>query len=268
MFKVNYTAVFLTVFAILSSSAMATDKNIKKIPFKLEDSFIFVSAKLPSKLESREFQLLFDLGDYRSISLTKEVLNQIEHQKLNQFDTFQDYKGDTFKAQRFELPKFEVGGTSFETAIGSEDIQDPQNLSPSPYGAIGAGLFEDQTLTINFQKHRLELSKTPLEQCQSFDPQSGAIVAPLQLDGQKKLFIIDTGTTHSVIDHKSAQQELASRELVIIKSLKSQNLNLENFPLQMIELNIPGIDGILGQDVLKQSSLSIDFKNACFRFTS
>lgn len=243
-------------------------QDTKTIPFQMEDSFIFLDAKLPSSDQHKEFRLLFDLGDYRAISLTENVLSEVEHQKLEQYDTFQDYKGDTFKAQRFKIDHFQLGDASFNSTVGSEDVQDPENLSPSPFGAIGAGLFNNQTLTINFKQSQLELTDAPLKQCQSFDPNSGAIVAPLQLDGQAKLFIIDTGTTQSVIDQNSVQADHSSAESVTVKSFQSQDFELENLPLQVIELNIPGIDGILGQDVLKQYSLSIDFKNACFRFAS
>lgn len=255
-------------FSTLAVSAAIANESTKTIPFEIEDSFIFLNAKLPSSEDSKQFRLLFDLGDYRAISLTEEVLNQVTHHKLDQYDTFQDYKGDTFKAQRFKIDYFQLGETSFKLTVGSEDIQDPENLSPSPFGAIGAGLFNNQTLTINFKQNHLELSDAPLKQCQSFDPNSGAIVAPLQIDGEAKLFIIDTGTTRSVIDKNSVQLDSSSAESVIVKSFQTQDFELENFPLQVIKLNIPGIDGILGQDVLKQYALSVDFKNACFRFTS
>ncbi len=262
MFKVNCSAVLIAT--LLNTSAMAK-QDTKTIPFQMEDSFIFLDAKLPSSDQHKEFRLLFDLGDYRAISLTPNVLNEISHQKLEQYDTFQDYKGDTFKAQRFQLDSFKLGNVQFASTVGSEDIQDPDNLSPSPFGAIGAGLFDQQTLTINFKQKQLELSQTPLKQCQAFDPASGAIVAPLQLDGQDKVFIIDTGTTQSVIDHNSLKNN-DSAQMVTVQSFQSQDFELKNFPLQVIELNIPGIDGILGQDVLQQYSLSVDFKNSCFSF--
>ncbi|WP_144391561.1 retropepsin-like aspartic protease [Pleionea sediminis] len=264
MNQLNWT--ISSLIMAISLNTMASKDSVQKIPFELDDSFIFVNANLSNKDQEHKYRLLFDLGDYRAISLTEKVLQTVPHKKLDRYDTFQDYKGDVFKAQQFQLPVIKLGEVVYESKVGSEDIQDSENLSPSPFGAIGAGLFSNQTLTINFREQILEVSEQSLQQCYKFDPASGAIVTEVELNGQRGLFIIDTGTKKTVINKESSVINEPTDTLVA-QSFKTKDFVINDFPVQVIDLNIPGIDGILGQDVLKQHALTVDFKNNCFKFS-
>jgi len=263
--------ILLIAIFLINKPCWANTPNEKSIPFTFKDSFIFVDANMSNDTKGTSYSLLFDLGDYRAISLTPKALAKVPHKKLNQFETFQDYKGKTFKSQRFVLPYLAIGELIFQEQVGSEDIHDPTNPSPSPHGAVGSGLFINKTLTIDFAKEKLIISDEFLSSCSKFSPESGAIVSEVYIDGIKSHFIIDTGSQFSLIDSKhlaSLDHEKSQKAEVTIKEFTTSDFSVKDLKLKELSLNIPGIDGIIGQDLLKEHQLSIDFTNSCFKFVS
>lgn len=119
-----------------------------------------------------------------------------------------------------------------------------------------------------------------------YDPVAGLIVVPCQLDGKPARFLIDSGSTSSIIDVAAAKRlglqtagsarvegaAVLTGTAARVETLDVSGIVLKPFVMEAVPLNLPGpiarnhIDGVLGYDFLAQMVVRISGERAQIRF--
>jgi predicted aspartyl protease len=123
----------------------------------------------------------------------------------------------------------------------------------------------------------------------SFTVQGGyLIVVEAQIGGQRRMrFALDTGATHSVLRSALAKglefaprpvrivnlDQVLTQEMVEVKDFQLGPIRIPLLPMMTNDLGYlretaPGVDGLIGLDVLRLQSFSIDFVRRKIRFGS
>ncbi|GAB3026029.1 hypothetical protein GCM10027185_26720 [Spirosoma pulveris] len=103
----------------------------------------------------------------------------------------------------------------------------------------------------------------------------GHIVVTVHINGKAVRLALDSGAQRTMISGRMArmmeiktvagvdvinyEEELVPATIGMADSLALNGLKINNLPVTTVQLPIPGIDGLLGWDVLRQFSLLIDY---------
>ena len=276
--------VLLVLFALLLPTRIlaaeaGTGLSQIAIPFTIRENLLTIDVEVGG----RSYPLMFDLGDYRALSLSSAVLDSVEVDFTGGVDHFTNYAGTAMQARRFRVQSVGIGDNVWQDVNGSEDVYDPEIPSPNPYGAVGSGFFEGALITLDYPNHRILVddpghgppqlrssgrsrgeTDIRLADCVAFDP-TGPILVDAEIDGGRHRLLIDTGATHSILDASRFEEtELFaghSAHAAAQLSLGTHSLGPQVF--LRLDLGQPDFSGILGYDFLARTSPTLDLSRGC-----
>ena len=254
------------VTLLIAAGSQVTIAPAAPVPFTLEAGLITV----PVDVGGRTLPLMLDLGDFRAISLTSAVLDTVPVEFTGQYDTFTNFAGDQLRARRFVVRNVGLGTLEHDALTGSEDVYDPHNPSPNPYGAIGRAFFADGRLTMDYRAGTLTLADEPLADALvlPLDTTGGMLRVQAVVDGKPLRLLVDTGAQVSVINPGHFAENTLFQDThsaYRADSLSVDGKDLGQVVLLRMELGVPDFDGILGGDVLGRYLLQVDLQAGCLR---
>jgi len=253
-----------TPLALIALILLATRTPAAEVPFALEHGLITIDVELGEDT----LPLMLDLGDFRAISLSSDVLDSVDVEFTGEVDQFVNFAGDPFEARRFVVPRVALGPVVHVGLEGSEDVFDPSNPSPNPFGAIGRAFFDGHALTIDYSDWTLSLDAPTKSGCLPLDTTSGMLRVSATIDGAEHVFLVDTGAQVSVIDPSVFDETTTlygGHSAYEASSIRIDDLDLGGAGLLRMELGAGGFDGVLGQDVLSRFRVTIDMVEGCLR---
>ena len=241
--------------------------QVEVIPFKMRVGYPFVDIKIGQET----YNLLVDMTDYRQITLSPEVLANVPH-TVTGSDKYAGANDKVFFLKQFVLDEVALGDLHKLRIKGTEEAVDPKYPTPSPAGAIGAGMFFDDVLTLDF--HNSQFIVNPggaLDRCEPLAALGLPLVTVARLNGKQYTFLLDIAYQYSVIDtHIAAalmnQQSRAnnSQRELLIADLTFDNFDVLNTPFYPLSMEGSGLHGVIGMDVFRRYNLALDFNNNCF----
>ncbi|MEZ4387974.1 MAG: aspartyl protease family protein [Candidatus Krumholzibacteriia bacterium] len=255
-----------TLLAALCAAVIATSVQATTIPFTLESGLITV----PVDVGGHTLPLMLDLGDFRAISLTSGVLDSVAVDFTGEHDSFTNFAGDLLQARRFIAHDVRLGGLHYGDLDGSEDVSDPNNPSPNPYGAIGRSFFEGRRLTIDYRTSTLTMDDEPLVQAirLPLDTAGGMMRVQATVDGKPLTLLVDTGAQVSMLAPSHFEENTRfqdSHSAYRAQSLTVAGHDLGTVLFLRMELGVPDFDGIIGSDVLGRYRTQVDLGDGCLR---
>ncbi|MCB1150883.1 hypothetical protein KDK88_05010 [bacterium] len=254
---------------ILGLIALAATSAAAPIPFQLEQGLITV----PVTVGAHRLPLMLDLGDFRAISLSTAVLDSVPVSFTGETHVFADYNGNRLEARRFLVREASLGPIRHRNLSGSEDVMDPSNLSPNPYGAVGRGFFEGRLLTIDYPGRTISVDEPPLARAVvlPLDTSSGMLRVSAEVDGRPLTLLVDTGAQTSVVTPEAlpeTEKALGEYSAYRAGSITVDGHDLGETVLLRLPLGVPDFDGILGADVLGRSVLQVDLNGGELRLAA
>ena len=284
MAKINQLLVITSLIVLASSQCPADDLKFdpaskfelkfrpspgqqKTIPFQMRAGYPFIDVDINGLTHN----LLFDMTDYRQITLASSVLAETPHRILGT-EKYSGADEKVFFLKRFVLEKVGLGQLIKTDVNGTEEAIDPDYPTPSPSGAIGAGMFFDDVLTLDFKNSRLLVDPNgKLDQCEPLAALGLPLVALVTIGGNKLTFFLDIAYQYSIIDAdfvEAERQKLPPDKIQSgfydIAEMKFGHFTLENLRFIPLPMADSGIHGVIGMDVFRRYNLAIDFNNNCF----
>ena len=273
MFGNRYCSIIgvLGLIVLGLNSAAAQDllwqnDKIEVIPFQLKRGYPYIDIKIGEK----KYNLIVDLTDYREITLATDVLENIPH-TVTGSDKYIGPEKKVFHLKQFTLDQVALGGLKKQHIKGTEEVIDPNYPTSSPNGAIGAGMFFDDVLTLDFHNSQFIVNpKGKLDRCEPLAVMGLPLVTLARLEGKNLTFLIDNASQYSVIDENIAQslsktQPDNNKTLeILLADLHLDNFDIKNIPFYPLSMAGTGLHGVIGMDVLRRYNLAIDFKNNCY----
>jgi len=237
-------------------------------------------------LDGNNYSMKLDLGAKTSLSIYQEELDKLK--KKNYGSThWVDVKGNKYTTQRYLLPKVKLHNVSLydvfieeeppcfsDNAKLWEDEEDALNAYKG-VGRIGYLLLKRMHVILDFpnaqalfcEKSRgFSINPISLQAVAiPFELSSYGIVVLVKTDFGEKRFLIDTGSTITLLREKPENALFLQKNgLDVLTSSKFviAGKDFGNKELFFFELSpqFNGIDGIIGMDFLKQHMLFLDFE--------
>ncbi len=236
------------------------------VPFQLEQGLITV----PVRVGAHDLPLMLDLGDFRAISLSSAVLDSVPVSFTGETHVFTNYAGRPMEARRFLARDVSLGDLRFDEVAGSEDVYDPTNPSPNPYGAVGRAFFDGRLLTIDYAAQTVAVDQPPLADALTLplDTGGGMLRVTADVDGRPLTLLVDTGAQSSIVDPgKVPETEQAYGEFSAYRAraVRVDGHDLGAALLLRMDLGVPDFDGILGADVLGAYLVQFDLDGGVLR---
>jgi len=248
----------------LSALLFVPPSPAQPIPFELDGGLISV----PVEVGERTLPLMLDLGDFRALSLSSGVLDTVAVAFTGEVDVYANFAGDRLEARRFVARDVALGLVRHDSLAGSEDVFDPANLSPNPYGAIGRGFFGERTLTLHYADSTLTIGdeRVPEDACLRLDDSEGMLRVRARVDGAPRTLLVDTGAMVSVLDTTAVpetERVQGDHSAYRAASVELDGEGVGEALFFRVGLGAPGFDGILGADILGRYRVRMDLRQDC-----
>jgi len=247
--------------------------------------------KLPHidiEIEKNRFSLLIDSGSDTELSFQSKALKKIHGKRFITESKYYNFKGNRYPTDVYRLEKLNIDKTltlyNLEIRIDNEEatkignkLNETSNLSSwvwdqieswTSHGKIGNGILRNFVCYFDFPnetfciardlKCLVKEGKYSLDQFISTSievAQFGPIVN-IETKWGRKAFLLDTGSTRSLINQKSSHTEEESKSDLVLENFK---LGSCCFVSRNISPLFSGIDGILGVDFFRQNVVCIDY---------
>ncbi|OGN56771.1 MAG: hypothetical protein A3D96_07130 [Chlamydiae bacterium RIFCSPHIGHO2_12_FULL_44_59] len=269
-----------------TSRRSLTKKHFIKIPIRYLS--ILKGPHIEVEIEKQKFYFLIDSGSDTQLSFQSKAIQKIQNKHFIGNSTNYNFKGIKYNSEIYEIETFKIGESliSYKTKISTdhdEAIRKANNWNKEPslsswvwgkidswmsHGKIGNGFFKNFVCYFDFPDETFciakDLGSLMKEGGYSLEPfiSTSIEVAPfgpivkMETKWGSKAFLLDTGSTRSLIQQKSLLDEEETKS----------DLFLENFHLGSccftscyISPLFSGIDGILGVDFFKERVVCIDY---------
>lgn len=257
---------FVIAAAAGAAEFESNNKKIAIIPFQMKAGYPFI----PIEVAGVRHNLLVDMTDYREITLATEVLEQTPH-KLIKTEKYAGADNKVFFLKQFILQEVKLGNLVKHQVRGTEEAMDPDYPTPSPSGAIGAGLFFDDVLTMDFHNNQFVVNPDGrLERCEPLAAMGLPLVTVVKIQGKELTFLLDIAYQYSVIDINVANglrglpADADKDRGILIEDITFHRFQVQNTPFYPLSLAGSGLHGVIGMDIFRRYNFAIDFKNNCF----
>ena len=283
------------IFHVLSAIVLSTifcRESLLKIPLEYDEGNR--ESYVKAKIEDTEYNLLLDWGLPGAWTLQSRILEKIKHKHIEGSFSFRDLKGNVYSSSAIRLPLIKIAGNEFENALGIEDqkkfveegcvIWTSNQVNKSTrvrVGSVGRDLFKNWNLIFDLSRDALYLTMEGVAEYKkrnhrnlkvfseiSFINSRNGTVISVETDLGIKLFLLDTGATHSFLrnsDVKKEDQEefKPGRWRYATNKFVCGNLDFGKTDFILYELTsiADDIDGILGVDFFYKYCLFLDFQN-------
>ncbi len=265
---------------IINSGDVAFTNNIEKaVPFTLDGHPIFIKARLNNS--SKEYNFMLDTGAFNIIK--QEVADELGLPAGLEI-TATGSQGKTKKVQLVKLDEINVGGAIVKNCP-TGIIQNDSLFSENIAGIIGSSFLRFFTVTIDFEEHKIILTKSSLNKQNSIPvtlemKQGFAPFLQCILDNKTKIKAeIDTGTPVTSLALPLLKKTNEFRQGKVVKATGNTAAGIggrsdENYALRIkkIEIgnsiikNLPvfshsddSAEMLIGNDVLSRYKVIIDY---------
>lgn len=251
------TSIITCVFCVCYMYAQSTDFNV--IPIEIsQQGYVFAQIKV----NNREVKAMIDLADPHTLQLSSSLVNQLELKVEKLPQKIAHISGENWELYKGVLPHLEIGRWSMSQVNFTMPDMEIEHVSDQIkiqfHAVLGWGYFQKYFTVMDFSKQKFTLYKNYPENYEThfyidFNNDYGYILLNLQLNSETKTFMLDTGTSISVIDSKYANN---TGKLSLGINNELLPLNFYSQDLSMLkDLNVTGI---LGTDFMSNYIILID----------
>jgi predicted aspartyl protease len=206
--------------------------------------------------------LMLDTGAASAIALSPSVLARIAGVTWTGRERrMTNARGDPMKAREFVLPELSMGALSARGVTGTELVYSPDFAPPNRDGYVGRGLLAGRRILVDYGAATLTILSGDLQPVeQAFmardavpvEIDADGIVVSATVDGVAARFVIDTGSTHSIVRPRGAPGQASLHTLGVGAD------RLDGFELVEIDAGPPGVDGMLGRSFFEARRVLVD----------
>jgi hypothetical protein len=211
--------------------------------------------------------LMLDLGAYSAIGLDPAILDRLARSSRVTFRgsgrRFTDALGQPHVAREFVLEAVALGSLELRNVPGQELVFAPDFAPPNRDGYVGRPLVERHRVLLDYRRGVLFLMSGPPQ-----PPELGlcagpstplvlddrGIVVEAELDGSSARFVLDTGSTHSLLRGPRGRAH-AGRPYRLVVGPRE----ITAFDFVAMDAGPPGVDGLLGQNFFEGRRVLLDF---------
>lgn len=300
--KTKYILRISIALVLIGSALFFSFRNPKKsYSFRIPVNFVPFSGhpRVDVNIEGQTYSLIIDTGICYPLTLDKKILEVIHEKESGETRTHGDFKDNIYISSTYKIPTVRIACLKFEnvpvaeqdpafvtnTILYGNPDRDMEEMHKNHLGTVGVGLLHAFNFCFDFHNsciypcsHIKELKKYgyPIDEFVRvpFDVYHG-IVINIDTDLGTKRFLVDTGTTHSLIrpsllDGQQFEEGPAGSGIKIYKSSKFVigNKDFGSKRLAHFEITpfLEKIDGVLGMDFLRHHTVFIDFENNSIYF--
>ncbi len=221
------------------------------------------------QINGEPLRALIDFGDPHVLMLSYSIAMEKELDLTKTTEKAHYINGKSYDlydghVEKLKVGKWEMENVSFACSPGEiEDIN--KNISIHFDAVLGWSYFSQFNVTIDYHQSELCLSKANLNVSEfdfssSFTEKNGYLEMEMEVDGEIKNFILDTGSPINLID----KSILSNRK--IHTAINGNNVNIKLYSTDLSLLKQMNIYGMLGTDFFKMFIISIDPFNETILF--
>jgi predicted aspartyl protease len=219
----------LKAFGTEEVAVVHAPENPAPIPFHTSLNLIFTNLEINGK---GPYNFAIDTGATQTV-LSEKLIDQLGLQPVTTSVVFGIGGAGKVETKLYKVKEFSIGDVKVNNVpVGT--FNDPL-ISQLADGILGSSIFSDFIITVNYPARRLELTKKKPALTASTEPIpvwyfSNLLLMPLDVNGKRGNFIVDTGAVTTVLSHSMAAQ---------------LGVN-ENTPGAKVDLGIAGVGGFEG----------------------
>jgi hypothetical protein len=246
------------------------ESNLNTIALELRDNLAPV---LIAKIDGVEVPLQFDLGDRTPLILQRRALDAIKAVPTGESIKLQGTDGD-FEVPTYKVPRVQIGDAVFTDVTARLDA--PRvGYEPAQFarGYLGSGLLKSNAVVLDYAHHSMTLLRGEgaalQELCRgtvvTFSVSSpkwrGEAVTESDTDFGRVTLWWDTGSPATALSKSAshASHLPTSTERVVTHRFMLGGSNFGPWPLNILNVSLPGFDGFIGDDFFKKHRVCIDF---------
>jgi predicted aspartyl protease len=199
------------------------------IPFHTSLNLIFASLQINGK---GPYNVAIDTGATQTV-LSEKLISQLGLQPVTTSVVFGIGGAGKVETKLYKVKEFAIGDVKVNNVpVGT--FNDPL-ISQLADGILGSSIFSDFIITVNYPANRLELNRKKPALAANAESVpvwyfSNLLLMPVDVNGKRGNFIVDTGAVTTVLSHSMAAQ---------------LGVN-ENTPGAKVDLGIAGVGGFEG----------------------
>lgn len=264
----------VTAAAAANAAAPAPAGPPQVVPLSFADRV----AKVRVEMGDATVMVRLDSGAYGlGISLAEKNFGPA-HVSLTGTTHWKDARGNELQGRTFVVPALHLGGLTVHDVPGRELVLTPDSAPPEQDGVLGFAFLRNYIVAIDFSSAQLRLypadSARPPEEC-------AAGRAPLTIvaAGLASTIGTDFGRMRVGWDTGAPANELTPRSMKIDpdadpygRQVRLRNVSLGPVSIalmsaQVVDLKIPGLDGVLGYDFFASHRVCLDVKHKAVSVT-
>jgi len=229
------------------------------------DGLIFTDIQI----DGEPIRALIDFGDPHVLMLSYSYATEKGLELIKTVEKAHYINGKSYDLYDGQVEKLKVGKWELDNIVfasSPEEIEDiNKNISIHFDAVLGWSYFSQFNVTIDYHQNELCLSKADLNVSEfdfssNFTEKNGYLEMEMEIDGEVKNFILDTGSPINLIDKST----LSNRK--IHTAINGNNVNLKLYSTDLSLLKQMDIHGMLGTDFFKMFVISIDPFNEIILF--
>ncbi len=259
--------VALLTYGLAPYSASAPNRltgAINSIPLELHSPNQPV---LIAKVNDIETSLSFDMGDSTPLSLQQSALDTLRAVPTGDSIQQQGIDG-VFTVPTYKIPRLQIGNAVFTDVTAKLDAPQGSYLpSALVRGTLGSGLLKSYAVVIDYGQRRMTLLTREAPQFHSlcrgtsvkFSDRPavwrGEAFTEAETDFGRVTLAWDTGAQMTVLNQlvSHATDQILSRRFML------GGRNFGPYPLGLLVADLPGFDGMIGDDFFLNHRVCIDY---------
>jgi hypothetical protein len=222
---------------------------------------------LIAKVNNIETSLSFDMGDSTPLSLQQSALDMLGAVPTGETIEQQGIDG-VFTVPTYKVPRVQIGNAVFTDVTAKLDA--PQGTyMPSAFvrGTLGSGLLKSYSVVIDYGQRRMTLLTRAAPEFHSFCRGTsvkfsdrpavwrGEAFTEVETDFGHVTLAWDTGAQMTVLNQlvSHAPGKIVSRRFML------GGRNFGPYPLGLLVADLPGFDGMIGDDFFLKHRVCIDY---------
>jgi len=257
-----------TVAAAAAGAAPATATVPEIVPLSF-------SSKLPKvrvEMGDATVMVRLDTGAYDfGISLADKDFGPA-HVKVTGTTHWKDARGNELQGRTFVVPELRIGGLTVHDVSGTELVFAPDFVPPDRDGKLGFAFLRNYAVALDFSSAQMRIypadsSRAP-DECEqghvSLSVASAGLLSTLGTEFGRMRLRWDTGAPGNQLTPRSMKINPDADPYGRQVRLHNVSLGSVHLPLlsaQVVDLKIPGVDGVLGADFFAGHRVCLDVKH-------
>jgi hypothetical protein len=264
------------------------EKSVIKVPIRYLP--FLNGAHIEITIENKKYNVLLDTGSEIGLSFPGKIIDVIQDKKWLSKSEYIDFKGNRYPSNRFQISKVKIGkNLVIENLTAHEEnpnfLREGRKLNPVNNindwfwdkmdcifcdGKMGVDALRKTICYFDFPGSTFYISKdlsSLIDTCEFFldnfsqipcEIEKYGVVVKLKTDLGLKRFLLDTGSTTSILNLENKSTEEDDKIMNII--IDDCSLGSWAFKSYQLSSSFHNLDGILGIDFFKKYRICIDFE--------